>query len=352
MAMSPTLLRPRRRAAVLPLPVEGSAPSAPTGISLTTAPLVPTGIALATAPSPPTGVTTETGLVAPTNVGLLAAPKNLTATEVFAPDAPTGLDLTAAPASPTGVQLSVVPSEPTSVTVTSAPSSPTGLGLLGAPANVAATESAATDPYFSDVSLLLQDSLTDESLLGQTITATGTAGTSTAQSKFGGVGFVTTGISNSLKAANDPAFAMPGDFTIESWIFFNTYSASESFSIWEPVNHGAGSFSSNRLQFLVFQGKLYTDVYGAVLAQSSLLGLVAGQWYHVAASRQGSALRLFLDGTQVASATTTRSFNADEYMLPQSGTGIREMYFDDFRLTVGTSRYNASFTPPTSAFPN
>jgi hypothetical protein len=264
--MSPTLLRPRRRAAIPPPPAEGSAPSAPTGISLTTAPSPPLSPSLATTPDSPTGVTVETGLVAPTNVGLLAAPKNLAATEVFAPDAPTGLDLTAAPASPTGVQLSVVPSEPTSVTVASVPSSPTGVGLLGSPSNLVVTEgsapdsptsvqlttaptaptnpqlttapssptgvtatgAAAIDPYFTDVTLLLamdgpdgSTTFTDDSLGSLAFTAFGNAQISTAESKFGGSSALFDGIGDYiLSDTTTSALTLgTGDFTIEFWLY-------------------------------------------------------------------------------------------------------------------------------------
>lgn len=204
----------------------------------------------------------------------------------------------------------------------------------------------ATDPLFSDVVLLLQESLTDQSLQAQTVTATGTAGASTGQVRFGSSAFFSDGSSNRISVANDASLAMAGDFTIETWVYFVTYAANEIFYIWRPANHSSG----NRMQFLVLNDKLYADMFGTVLAQSTALSFAAGQWYHVAASRQSGTLRFFLDGTTVATAAKADSLSADEYYLPHSGTATRELYFDDFRVTVGSSRYNGNFTPPTTPF--
>jgi len=349
--MSPTLLRPRRRAAVLLPPVEGSAPSAPTGISLTTAPLVPTAITLATAPSPPTGVTMETGLVAPTNVGLLAAPKNLTATEVFAPDSPTGLDLTAAPASPTGVQLSAAPSEPTSVTVVSAPSSPTGVGLLGEPTNVVVIEGGATDPYFSDVVLLLQDSLTDESLQGQTVTALGGASFTTTNPKIG---------THSLDIASSghittSAFPLgTGDYTLEMW-FYQTASATQPFlytgqahttagSLWVTADIGGG-------------GGLSVGVAGGGAVQQIKTQVVPAlnQWNHFAVCRESGNTKIFLNGNLLISSAAHSGVNLPEAAPEfgnESSTNRRfPGYIDAIRVTKA-ARYTSNFTPTTSAFPS
>lgn len=353
MAMSPTLLRPRRRAAVPPPPIEGSAPSAPTGISLTTAPLVPTALTLATAPSPPTGVTVETGLVAPTNVGLLAAPKNLTATEVFAPDSPTGLDLTAVPASPTGVQLSAAPSEPTSVTVASVPGSPTGVGLLGAPTNVVATESAATDPYFSDVVLLFSmdgsngsTTFVDQSANGATVIANGDSQLSTSQSKFGGSSYLGDGNGDYLSVSGD--LRLTGDFTVESWVYPTTTSGAR----W-IIN--IGSETTGRFLFGILNGNLAMDRQGVATNVFTNGSVSINQWSHVAITREGSNLRAFVNGTLLQTVIVGGTLGNANHLLRVGMSNSADQSFlghiDDLRITT-VARYTSNFTPPTSAFPS
>lgn len=362
--MSPTLLRPRRRAAVPPTPVEGSAPSAPTGISLTTAPLVPTALTLTTAPSPPlapslattpdspTGVTVETGLVAPTNVGLLAAPKNLTVTEVFAPDSPTGLDLTAAPASPTGVQLSAVPSEPTSVTVASAPSSPTGVGLLGAPTNVSATESAATDPYFSDVSLLLQDSLTDESPQGQTLAVSGDAAISTAQVKVGTHSLAFDGNGDWVTASADTSLVFgTGPFTVEFWMYWDGVITGTPYMGVMGVHNASGTG-----RYAIFMSSAGIGHY-IQSAFPAMTAIPANQWVHIASTRDSSGVcRFFVDGVLATSVTDAGDLTAPQgFRVGNDFANARPPfsgYIDALRITKGVARYTSNFTPPTSAFPN
>lgn len=201
------------------------------------------------------------------------------------------------------------------------------------------------DPFFLDVVLLLQDNATDSSLQGQTVTSTGTATVSGTETKFGTSSFLTNGTANRFEVTYDASLAMPADFTAESWVFFDSYANNELFRILRTNTTG-----NTKPQFSVLSDTLYFDVFGSQLARSGALSLSSGTWYHMAASRQGSALKLFLDGTEVASGTTSISFAADKYLLPHSFTSSRQLYFDDFRLTVGTSRYNANFTPPTEPF--
>lgn len=61
-------------------------------------------------------------------------------------------------------------------------------------------------------------------------------------------------------------------------------------------------------------------------------------------------MRLYINGTQVASQTTKPLVDMGRVSAPstQSFNG----YIDDVRITVGAARYTANFAPPTQAFPN
>jgi hypothetical protein len=80
-----------------------------------------------------------------------------------------------------------------------------------------------------------------------------------------------------------------------------------------------------------------------------------GTWYHLAITRSGSTWRLFVNGTQEASTTSTAAADAGtSYSLSvgwsKSSTENYAGYIDDLRITRGYARYTANFTAPTAAF--
>jgi hypothetical protein len=80
------------------------------------------------------------------------------------------------------------------------------------------------------------------------------------------------------------------------------------------------------------------------------------QWYHIAACRSGSTIRVFIDGTQVASTTISYTFSsATEFTVCSASNNISlsrvNAYVDDLRITK-FARYTAAFTLPTTAFPD
>jgi hypothetical protein len=82
-------------------------------------------------------------------------------------------------------------------------------------------------------------------------------------------------------------------------------------------------------------------------------------WHHVAVTRSGSSLRIFIDGTQTGTTNTTLGTasidNAiADYRVGSTTDGALNFngYIDDLRITKGVARYTSSFTAPTAAFPN
>jgi hypothetical protein len=93
-----------------------------------------------------------------------------------------------------------------------------------------------------------------------------------------------------------------------------------------------------------------------LLQDSSATRVVANQWYHVAVTRSGTTARLFIDGTQVASATDSSSLTNS---LPLSigtqfstSTNYLNGYVDELRITKGVARYISNFSVATVPFPN
>jgi hypothetical protein len=214
----------------------------------------------------------------------------------------------------------------------------------------------ASDPYFSSVSLLLHmdgsngsTTFTDSSGTPKTVTAYGGAAISTAQSKFGGAGGYFDGSGDYLSTPSSSDFNFgSGDFTVEAWVYLNSVSDD-----WFVVSSaGTGGF------FFGNQPGGGWGVGRTAIAWDHVSGDTASTstWYHVAASRSGAILRIFVDGTQVGSTFT----NSQSYDLSTGGLTVGSQgasfflngYIDDLRITKGVARYTATFTPPAAAFPD
>jgi hypothetical protein len=80
-----------------------------------------------------------------------------------------------------------------------------------------------------------------------------------------------------------------------------------------------------------------------------------GEWHHVAFTKSGATLRLFVDGVLDATGTITiTSTNSGEAILigrDNNASPSRHYsgYLDELRISQGIARWTAAFTPPTSA---
>lgn len=75
-------------------------------------------------------------------------------------------------------------------------------------------------------------------------------------------------------------------------------------------------------------------------------------WTHMAYVRNNGILKIYLDGTEVASGSTTVNVGST-YIAIGGDPGNLAMngYMDEVRITAGVARYTSNFTPPTAAFP-
>lgn len=105
------------------------------------------------------------------------------------------------------------------------------------------------------------------------------------------------------------------------------------------------------------------DLHGAAAGESSLLD---GKWHHIAVVRHAGVIKIYFDGVAspvtytistnaIWSSGSTRSFIGGSVTSGTSSTsGPSSSGFagliDEYRLTVGSARYTANFTPPTVAF--
>jgi len=173
------------------------------------------------------------------------------------------------------------------------------------------------------------------------------------------------GAGNSTYVAASSDFNMPGDFTWEAWIYPTTAQTNGTIlSIWSSISNGYGfwyttNWTSNNFGSLT----MYYGNYGSNESATSVrdLKITLNAWHHVAISRSGSSLKMFINGKEGTrsnyganglSWSDTRDFNNSSYNIytngsPGGGYDTSNMYVADARMTVGTAWYTADFTPPT-----
>jgi hypothetical protein len=234
--------------------------------------------------------------------------------------------------------------------------------LIGSLKSAAATVS---DAYFNLTTLLLNTSSTngaqnntflDSSSSPLTITRNGntTQGTFTPFSQTGWSNNMTTGY---LTTAANAGFALSGDFTVECWVFSGDSSLDASAR--RRIFHTGGGDISNSLQLLLGTSagnSAVISVLNSGFLIDGTINVVTNSWVHIAVTRSGTSLKLFVNGVQSGStATTSQNFNSGTsntvYIgANSSGNGIWQGYISNLRVIVGTAIYTSAFTPPTAPF--
>jgi hypothetical protein len=177
--------------------------------------------------------------------------------------------------------------------------------------------------------------------------------------KFHPLSLKITNLTDGLLFSNDGGKfdLLDKDFTIETWVYFsNNFACYIAGQVASSGLDPTGSFAirkngSNFLEAWVISGSTVYTVTGATSAGLS-------QWYHVALTREGTSLRLFLNGTVQA----TQVLPAGTYVNTcKSHLGVGRIgeynsglggYIDDFRVTIGHARYTANYSVPSARLPH
>jgi hypothetical protein len=232
-----------------------------------------------------------------------------------------------------------------------------------------------TDPFFSNVSLLLHmngfngsTAFTDGSASPKLVSAVSQAQISTAQSKFGGASALFDGAGDYLSVSNSSFMNIDtAEYTIELWF----YIAGNS-----PLDNGGqrnGSLitcfttsgSTNNTWALGVSGNSTTTGTGlsasfvsTTSSNVTYTGTIAKNvWHHIALVKNGTNAQIYLNGSSVASATIGSTYTTSTTMkIGATGYAgyFQEFngYIDELRITKGVARYTANFTPPDMAFPD
>ena len=215
----------------------------------------------------------------------------------------------------------------------------------------AAAGASPADPYFSSTSLLLlgngtnggqNNTFVDGSTNNFTVTRNGntTQGSFSPFTGVGGSGYFD-GTGDYLSAPASAAFQFgTGDFTIECWI--NKASAANG-SVVDARSGGTGAIP---WAFYV-DGNNYPYFYDGTSYTSSV-AIANNTWNHIAISRSGGVLKIFVDGVQGYSASHSVSLNATGNLLIGGTSAYTNGYISNLRILKGTALYTTTFTPPTA----
>ena len=176
----------------------------------------------------------------------------------------------------------------------------------------------------------------------------GNANTSTDQAKFGDTSLHLDG-SGDFAYLTDPSVGhfIAGNFTAECWVY-PTASPSQPIIMgqWSGSNSWAIQMSNNSSRYLRF----LTSATGDTVSSTAV---ALNQWSHVALVRNGSAFAIYLNGTSVATASSSNALLASGNALSiganLSGGQPYTGYIDEVRISK-MARYTSNFTAPDESF--
>lgn len=146
-----------------------------------------------------------------------------------------------------------------------------------------------------------------------------------------------------LSVAANAAFQFgTGDFTIEYWYY------PTSFGTNTPIDMGYANAGSYVIQS-ASDGKPYFYSGSTGIVFTATTGYTLNAWNHLAVSRSGTTLSMFINGARVGSATNSTNFNAN-FALGIGGSPTHSTvyevigYMSNVRLVKGTAVYDPTQT--------
>lgn len=153
----------------------------------------------------------------------------------------------------------------------------------------------------------------------------------------------------------DPGRFLSSDFVVEGRFYFlSLTTAATIFDCWTSSNGWKITVNTN--------GTIQLNEKNLAVSLISLVGgplVTINTPYHIALTRTGSILRLFLNGVKIAETTLLTAHawatGAPTFLVIGGQWNTRvtttdfEGYADDIRITRGVSRYTTDFTPPVAS---
>ena len=191
------------------------------------------------------------------------------------------------------------------------------------------------------------NNLTDSSSNNRTVTVNGDAhaGTFSPYTR-GGYSAYFDGTSDYLQVPDSSTLDLPADFTIEFWM----YREGDTSGTYQAILGGNGNPSNGWNFYVTNSNNVLSFFHSSFLITGP--AIEDHRWYHVALTRSGTTLTMYVDGTSVGTATTSTSFDQN---TANAGTrigydiganGYFHGYLTDVRVVQGTAVYTTNFTPP------
>lgn len=179
------------------------------------------------------------------------------------------------------------------------------------------------------------------------------------KSTAGGSAYID-GTGDYFTVADNPAFEISGDFTVEAFFYCLAVPGAGQFA--DIVTKGASGIFQPYYIFINNAGNIlfYSSNDGANwnVASAVSFGVVKlRKWHHVAVSRVGANLRLFLDGSLITTITDDRALtdNNRAVAIGARSDGTEDKFkgwISGVRIVKGTGVYTSDFTPPTNPLTN
>lgn len=220
----------------------------------------------------------------------------------------------------------------------------------GSDSEVSGAIPEATDPYFSDVSLLLKmdTDFNDSSTYGHSVSVNGNAAITSTESKYGGASGYFDGNGDYLQIAHDTSLQLGSatNFTVEAWVYHTG-----DYSAWRPFISKRINGGTAEWQFFLHLNSGVLSFYNGTI-HSFGTTVPANQWVHLAfVGQNGNTITAYVDGVAVGSISTWAVTGTEPLLIGQVLNSSPERwlgYIDDVRITKGVARYTANFTPPDS----
>lgn len=191
-----------------------------------------------------------------------------------------------------------------------------------------------------------------------------------------GVGVLYVPTANSaIDCSNNATYDIgSGNYTLESWVRFNTlpttvnaatllgrWAQASNTRSYRLVKYGPGINGGN----LRFEISTDGTLAGVVTVADIVWAPEIGTWYNLAVTRTAGVTRVYINGVQqganiadaatyFAAGTTTRFALGNEFTGNNNalagGVGM-DGIFDETRITIGVGRYVANYTPTAVAYP-
>lgn len=158
------------------------------------------------------------------------------------------------------------------------------------------------------------------------------------------------GYSDRLQHGPSPKFNFNGDFTIECWVNTTVFSLDNAVSRRIFTLGAANGTDANVLSINLWTGAAtnIASVYSNALVITGTIPVADGNWHHIALTRSGTTLRLFVDGVVSGTATNSIAYNSGVTNglvigAYTSTSGRFNGFINNFRAVNGTAVYTKDF---------